>query len=221
MSVPVLEFRGVRAREGGSVINLCLEAGELALLLVEDRIRMGAVTELCAGLTPPAEGEVLFLGQAWAALSPEQADAARARIGGTFVAGGWPPQMTIADAVILPALHHRLAARDALVERAAELCRRFGLPGLPLGGPNALSESELARAALARAFLPRPALLLLETPLRWDAGPELPGQLVDALLEHRGSACLWMTTSLRSFNDRTIPAKRRFRIGAGGLAEVA
>ncbi|MBY0336933.1 MAG: ATP-binding cassette domain-containing protein [Acetobacteraceae bacterium] len=221
MTGPVLELRAVRAREEGQPHTLALQPGELAVILVQDIQRMAAITELCSGLVPPVEGQVLFLGQDWAELSSEDADTLRGRLGATFLSGGWPPQLSVADSVVLPALHHGLGSRDELVARAADLCRRFGLPGLPLRSPAALTESELTRAALARAFLGRPDLLLLETPLRRDADPELPGLLVDAVVSGRPAACLWMTASLTNFNDRSIPAARRFRLGGSGLQEVA
>jgi phospholipid/cholesterol/gamma-HCH transport system ATP-binding protein len=117
----------------------------------------------------------------------------------------------------LPALFHRLAPADALVEQAAELCRRFGLPGLPLDPPRRLSETELARAACARAFLGRPELLLLESPLRGGTLADLRLPLLEAIASARDAACLWLTSSPSVWADRAIPARRRFRLSPQGL----
>lgn len=201
--------------------GLALAPGEIALVLVEDRARMRALTDAVCGLAPPeGGGAVRFLGRAWEGLGGDEADALRARIGCALADGGWPPQLSVADAVVLAALHHRQLTPEGALERAADLCRRFGLPGLPLDGPGALDDDELARAALARALLARPDLLVLEQPLREVAEPAPLAPLLDAIAAGRHAAALWMTASPGLWGGRAIPATRRYRLGARGLEEV-
>lgn len=210
---PVLEMEGA---------GLALAAGEIALVLVEDRARMRALTDAACGIAPPeGGGAVRFLGRDWAELRGEEADGLRARIGCALAEGGWPPQLSVADAAVMAAVHHRQLAPDEAVERAADLCRRFGLPGLPLDGPGALDDDALARAALARALLARPDLLVLEQPLREVGEPAPLAPLLDAIAAGRHAATLWMTASLALWGGRAIPATRRYRLLArGGVEEV-
>ncbi len=201
--------------------RLTIGPGEIALVLVEDRARMRALTDAACGLAPAEGGAaVRFLGRDWAALDAEAADALRARIGVVVAEGGWAPQLSIADSVVLAAVHHRQLGAEEAVERAADLCRRFGLPGLPLGSPGALDDDELGRAALARALLARPDLLVLEQPLREVGEPAPLAPLLDAIAAGRHAATLWMTGNAALWGGRAIPATRRYRLSARGLEEV-
>lgn len=213
----VLELAGARATRGAVPCDLAVAAGELVLLQAPDRALMTQFTDLCCGVLPAAEGAVRLLGQDFASLPADAARRLRARIGVVSADGGWAPHLPVAEGILLPALFHRLAPRDVLIERAAELCRRFGLPGLPLDPPRALSEEELARAACARAFLGRPELILLESPLRGGTLADLRLPLLEAIAAARDAACLWLTASASVWADRAIPARRRFRLTPQGL----
>lgn len=214
-----LELAAVRDAQGGR-FALRLLPGELALIQADDPALLIAFTELCLGLTPPTAGVVTAFGQDWAALPPEAARQLRARIGLVSLQGGWAPHLSVAESVIIAGLQHRLAPADELMDRAAELCRRFGLPGLPLERPGELGEAELARAACARAFLNRPGLLILESPLHGNTIPELRPLLLEALAMAQPTACLWLTSNLSVWTDRAMPAAQRHRLGAGGLDAI-
>jgi phospholipid/cholesterol/gamma-HCH transport system ATP-binding protein len=220
MMEPLLVLDAARARDDAWGFDLAVLPGELVLIQASDPALIRAFTDLCCGLAPAREGQVRFLGRDIAELSPDDARALRARIGVVPLDGGWAPHLSVADCILLPALFHRLAPYAELRERAAELCRRFGLPGLPLERPDRLTAPDLARAACARAFLMRPLLILLESPLRGDSVPDLRLPLLDALAAARDAACIWLTTSLSVWSDRAMPARRRYRLGASGLQRV-
>lgn len=219
-SGPVLELEGARARDEAWSFDMQLHPGELVLIQVSDPGQIRAFTDLCCGLLPARQGQVRVLGRDLAALAAEDLRALRSRIGVVPLEGGWAPHLSVAESILLPALFHRLASHAELRERAAELCRRFGLPGLPLERPERLTSADLARAACARAFLARPALLLLESPLRGDSVPDLRLPLLDALAAARETGCIWLTTSVSVWSDRAMPAQRRYRLGASGLQRV-
>lgn len=214
-----LELDEVRDARGGR-FALRLLPGELALIQADDPALLTGFTELCLGLSPCAAGTVSAFGQDWSTLPAEAARALRGRIGLVSLQGGWAPHLGVAESVILAGLQHGLASREALLDRAAELCRRFGLPGLPLARPDALGQAELARAACARAFLTRPDLVILESPLHGNTIPELRLPLLEALALAQPAACLWLTTSLSVWTDRAMPATQRHRLGAGGLDAI-
>ncbi len=217
---PVLVLEGARARDEAWAFDLAVLPGELVLIQAGDPAQIRAFTDLCCGLMPAQEGKVRVLGRDLAELVPDVARALRARIGVVPAEGGWAPHLSVADSILLPALFHRLASPAELRERASELCRRFGLPGLPLERPDRMTGPDLARAACARAFLMRPSLLLLENPLRGDSVPDLRLPLLDAIAAAREAGSVWLTTSLSIWSDRAIPAHRRFRLGVSGLQHV-
>jgi predicted ABC-type transport system involved in lysophospholipase L1 biosynthesis ATPase subunit len=207
---PVIEVEN--AAEAAPLPAITLRVGELALLRVPTTARLREVTELCCGFMTPPGLSVRLLGKDWTELDEAQRRLLRARIGVVPSDGGWAPHLGVAESVLLPALAHRIAGAEELRERAALLCRRLGLPGLPLDRPRALREAELARAACARALLLRPALLILENPIQGEATQELRLPLLDLLAETTGMASLWLTTSRQLWRDPTIPATARYRL---------
>lgn len=217
---PALELIDVRTGEAGERFSLTLRQGEIALIQAEETGWLTRFTEVCLGILPAIAGEVRVFGQDWRALRPEEVRRQRARIGVTVLDGGWPPQLTVAESVTLPALQNGERDDDALRDRASELCRRFGLPGLPLQLPERLAPRELAAAACARALLMRPRLLILERPLLGGRVNDLRMPLLDAIAGAFPTACVWLTASLSNWTDEALPAAHRYRLGHQGLMRV-
>lgn len=216
----ILELRGARAEAASPALDLSLGAGEAALVLADDAARLVALADIATGLARPAEGAALFLGRDWASLPADAADVLRGRIGRSFFHGGWLPHLSVAENVLLPSLFRAGADRAALTEAAAVLARGFGLPGLPLGAPRDAAEEELARAALVRAFLGRPALLVLENPRPPSRGEDLLAPLLEAIAALPGSACLWLTTNRDAWRQRAAIASQRFRLTGRGFVAL-
>jgi phospholipid/cholesterol/gamma-HCH transport system ATP-binding protein len=105
-----------------------------------------------------------------------------------------------------------------LREAAADLSRSFGLPGLPLVRPEALTAIDLARAACVRAFLGEPRLLILESPVQGQFA-DLVSPLLNALAaaRDRGAAAIWLTRGDFVWTDRSFPATARLRLAERGL----
>lgn len=222
---PVLDIAGARARREEETpiegpVRLALAPGDLALVRAADQAMARALAELCAGLPALAEGHVRLFGAELAALPRREAEALRGRIGLAPGEGGWLPHLPMAENMMLAPLHHGEADRAALMRRADELARHFGLDGVPEASPHELSRLDLARAACARAFLSRPELLLLESPLDAEAADALVGPL-RALLEPAlaaGVAAIWVTRSRRAWDDPSFPATQRLVLSEKGLA---
>ncbi|WP_424811945.1 ATP-binding cassette domain-containing protein [Roseococcus sp. YIM B11640] len=217
---PALELKDVHTSEVGERFSLTLHPGEMALIQAEELASLSRFTELCLGLLPITGGEVRVFGRDWRALRPEEVRRQRARIGATFLHGGWPPHLTVAESIMLPALEHRISDEEPLRERASDLCRRFGLPGMPLQPPEHLSPAELAAAACARALLMRPDLLILERPLLGGLVDELRLPLLDAIAAAYPIACVWLTSSLSRWTDQAVPDAHRYRLSQQGLMQV-
>ena len=199
-------------------IDLTLMAGDLALIEVRSPARAAQFADLCCGLLPVVRGDVRFLGRDWATQSDQQAAALRGRIGRVYGRGAWIGFIGTDLNIMLPQLHHTRRPATALRDAAAELARSFGLPGLPLVRPTALTAADQARAACVRALLGEPRLLLMESPVQAQFADLLP-PLLDALAaaRDRGSAAIWLTRSDLVWGDRSFPATCRLRLTEDGL----
>lgn len=225
MSAPVLALEAAMLALGTGAraslaMSLSLGAGELAVVDPQGEANAAALSDACLGLVPPRAGRVLFQGADWTRLNDAEAAAARARTGRNLPGGGFLRHLSVLDNLTLAARFHAGTALPELAGSATTLCRLFGLPGVPAGLPAEVAPDDLARAALARAFLGRPMLVVLEEPRRGIVG-DVTAALVAAIrrVRDRGGAVLWLTRG-GALGDRLIPADQRLRLAGGRLLPV-
>jgi phospholipid/cholesterol/gamma-HCH transport system ATP-binding protein len=201
-------------RSGPTVgLDLRLMPGDLALIDPADEAHERAVADAARGLSSPLHGEVRFLGRSWSGLSADHANALRGRIGHTFRRTGWIPYLSVMDNVMLGERYHTRRPAAEIRDEGARLAAQFGLPGLPTGHPGDVAAPELQRAAHLSAFLGRPALLVLESPL----GGLVPGLLAPLMNAIRGArdrhaTVLWFVQERELRDDPSLPATHRLRL---------
>jgi phospholipid/cholesterol/gamma-HCH transport system ATP-binding protein len=204
-----------------ATIDLSLQAGELILIDPGRPAAGAALADSLCGINPVESGEIRFLGRAWWGLPPDAANALRGRIGRIFIHGGWLEHLSVLENVLLQQLHHTRRERELLLQDATRLAQRLGLPGLPAGRPYEHTEPELRRAGCVRAFLGRPALLLLEEPIG-SAGELLTPLLNLAVAAlSRGAAVVWLTSVPAVLRDPNVPCRDRYRLLGGQLVDFA
>src|SRR5712671_8182384 len=151
----------IRAVDG---VTLTVPAGQFVALLGSSGSGKSSVLNLIAGLDRPTSGNVLVQQRNLAHLSRE--DLAKYRlhtVGMVFQSFNLIASMTLAENVELP-------MRFAEVDRgkrnnfAREALARVGLQARMNHRPSELSGGEQQRAALARAFINHPQLLLADEP---------------------------------------------------------
>jgi phospholipid/cholesterol/gamma-HCH transport system ATP-binding protein len=134
--------------------------------------------------------------------------------------GGWLPEISTMANILLQARFHQRTDANALAEEARGLAGRFFLPGVPLDPVRAMHPRDRLRAACVRAFVGRPTLVVVETPMATSWGSLLP-PMVEAMQEvrERGGAVLWFLTDDPLFGDPSLPADRRLRLRGTSLVE--
>lgn len=151
----------IRAVDG---VNLHVRAGEFVALLGSSGSGKSSVLNLIAGLDRPTSGSVIVRQNDLAELSREELARYRLHtVGMVFQSFNLIPSMTLAENVELPLRFAEVdrAKRDSL---AREALGRVGLQARMNHRPSELSGGEQQRAALARALINRPKLLLADEP---------------------------------------------------------
>jgi len=151
----------IRAVDG---ISLEVQAGEFVALLGSSGSGKSSMLNLIAGLDRPTSGSVVVQERDLAKLSREELAKYRLHVVGmVFQSFNLIPSMTIAENVELPLRFAEIdrGLRDAMAREALE---RVGLKARMNHRPSELSGGEQQRAALARALINRPKLLLADEP---------------------------------------------------------
>ena len=143
-------------------VTLELASGQTSVLIGPSGCGKSTLIRMIVGLVHPDSGRVLIEGEA---LTRENADLLRHRIGYVIQDGGLFPHLTAADNVTLLARHlgHDRESMQARVRTLAELA---GIPVEALARyPQQLSGGQRQRIGLMRALMLDPPLLLLDEPL--------------------------------------------------------
>jgi putative ABC transport system ATP-binding protein len=151
----------IRAVDG---VTLEVGAGEFVALLGSSGSGKSSVLNLIAGLDRPTSGKVTVHDRNLAELSREELARYRLHtVGMVFQSFNLIPTMNLVENVELPMRFAEIerGKRDNL---AREALRRVGLKTRMNHRPNELSGGEQQRAALARALINRPQLLLADEP---------------------------------------------------------
>ena len=179
MTEPVLECRKVvrEFREGGSTLRV-LRGVDLAVAPAERVAIIGAsgsgkttLLQIMGGLDEPTEGEVFVHGEPMHDTSEAAKGELRNRyIGFVYQFHHLLPEFSAEENVAMPLLIRRVTKPEAL-EKARELLGRVGLGERLTHKPGELSGGERQRAAVARALIARPQLVLADEPTgNLDAG---------------------------------------------------
>ena len=176
---PVLQCRAVvrRFREGRSElevlsgVDLDVRAAERVAIVGASGSGKTTLLQILGGLDDPTEGEVYVGGQAMHDGNELSKGELRNRyIGFVYQFHHLLPEFTAAENVAMPLLIRRQAKAHALDE-AAGLLARVGLGDRLTHKPGELSGGERQRAAVARALITRPQLVLADEPTgNLDAG---------------------------------------------------
>ena len=157
-------FEGGRTLEVLSNINLEIVAGDLVAIVGASGSGKTTLLQLLGGLDRPSSGEVSILGHDVPALSERQRGRLRNKsIGFVYQFHHLLPEFSALENVAMPLLVSRMGPKEAS-RRAADLLKRVGLGDRLSHKPAQLSGGERQRAAVARALIAKPALVLADEP---------------------------------------------------------
>jgi ABC-type lipoprotein export system ATPase subunit len=145
-------------------VSLEVEEGEKLAILGPSGSGKTTLLNLVGGLDFPDEGSLEFSGRDITAYTREEMDAYRNRnIGFVFQFHHLLPQCTLLENVLIPTLVDK-AGKKEKVERAEALMKRVGIWDYRDKLPGKLSGGECQRAAVVRAIINSPSLLLADEP---------------------------------------------------------
>jgi len=172
MTEPVLECRNVvrEFNEGASKlqvlrgVNLAVQPAERVAIIGASGSGKTTLLQIMGGLDEPSEGGVLINGAAMHGTTESAKGELRNRyVGFVYQFHHLLPEFTAEENVAMPLLIRRDAKAVAL-EAARELLGRVGLGERLTHKPGELSGGERQRAAVARALITRPQLVLADEP---------------------------------------------------------
>jgi ABC-type lipoprotein export system ATPase subunit len=153
--------RGAEEVQALDGVSLEVPAGTFGAVVGPSGAGKSTLLHLLGCMDTPTSGRLWLDGESVEGMG----EAARTRmrqerIGFVFQHFGLVPTLTVAENVALPTLFGRRAAR----ERVSELLETVGLAHRRSHRPQQLSGGEMQRAAIARALVNAPRLLLADEP---------------------------------------------------------
>ncbi|MDE7064929.1 MAG: ABC transporter ATP-binding protein [Desulfovibrionaceae bacterium] len=170
--IPLYEFCGVGKKFAGpgesleilKKIDLVIHAGESLAIVGASGSGKSTLLHLMGALDTPSEGTLAFDGRDLASLSPDEKAAFRnTSLGFVFQFHHLLPEFSTVENVAMQALIAGVAHAEAYA-RAREMLERVGLGDRLEHKVTTLSGGERQRAAIARAVLMRPRVLLADEP---------------------------------------------------------
>ena len=175
----VFECDGIvrRFREGDSTlevlsgVNLKIRAGERLAIIGASGSGKTTLLQIMGGLDEPTEGGISVGGHSMAQITETEKGQLRNKyLGFVYQFHHLLPEFSAEENVAMPLLIRGVRRADALQD-ARELLDRVGLAERLDHKPGELSGGERQRAAVARALINRPALVLADEPTgNLDAG---------------------------------------------------
>ncbi len=209
---PVLEARGLaKSYIGGdgapirvlTGLDLAVGPGEFIAIIGASGSGKSTLLHLLGALDQPDRGEIRLRRQAYADLAPHALARLRNReIGFVFQFHHLLRDFTALENVMMPLLIAGVPRADA-VRRSTAVLGQVGLEGRLSHRPGQLSGGEQQRVAVARALVPRPAVVLADEP-SGNLDPANADRLHDLVagVAHDHGRALVVVTHNRGLADR-------------------
>ena len=165
---PMISLQELRVSYSGREIlhgiSFDVQRGETLVILGGSGSGKSTLLRTLVGLEKPTAGKVWIRGKDFVAISNDERDQIRKRLGMSFQGGALFGSMTVGDNVALPLREHT-RLEDSTVEIMVRLkLDQVGLSGFESFYPSQLSGGMKKRAAVARALAMDPEILFFDEP---------------------------------------------------------
>jgi len=221
----VLRFEGVTVRfdEETALDNVSFESreGDTRVILGASGSGKTVLLKTALGLIKPDSGRVLIFGEDITAMPEERLFEIRSKAGILFQESALFDSLTIEENVAYPLLNIRSIRfpKEEVQQRVEETLRFVELEGTLLKFPSELSGGMRRRAAIARAVVTGPPLLLYDSPTA-GLDPITAYTIIALLIKERD---LGRTTTLmvtHRYQDGNLMANFRYNPEQGRLDPV-
>jgi polar amino acid transport system ATP-binding protein len=217
---PLLALEGVRKSYGAKVvldgIDLGVDQHQVICLIGPSGCGKSTLLRCINLLEEIDEGSILLDGEVITGRRVDQ-NAVRKRMAIVFQSFNLFPHMTVLDNITLaPRKAHGMDRREAQ-DRGRELLERFGLADKAGEYPERLSGGQQQRAAIARALVIEPELVLLDE-VTSALDPELVGEVLAIIRELAGSGMTMILATHEMGFARDV-ADRIFFLHEGRILE--
>ena len=163
-------------------VDLNITSGSFTAIMGPSGSGKTTMLNIMGCLDTPTSGSLLLSGREVTGLADAELSRMRNRyIGFVFQSCHLLPQFDVRKNISLPLLYAQID-RTTMDGRITDMCRRLGIAKRMDHKPSQLSAGEKQRAALARALVNRPSLLLADEPTgNLDSRTE--GEVMDLLAE--------------------------------------
>ena len=145
-------------------VSFAIEPGDFVALMGPSGCGKSTLLHICGAMDRPTSGTVRLGDRDLAALSDDELTRVRReQVGFVFQFFNLLPTLTVGDNIALPCLLSGMKSADA-EDRAEALAARVGIEHRLGHYPQQISGGEMQRAAIARALVHRPSLIVADEP---------------------------------------------------------
>lgn len=200
-------------------VSLTLETGDFVAIMGPSGCGKSTLLQLCGAMDRPSSGQLLIAGSAPGELNDSALTALRRKqIGFVFQFFNLLPTLTIGENIALPLMLSGVPDKEA-ESRARAAAEKVGIGHRFNHRPSQVSGGEAQRAAIARAVVHKPTLLIADEPTGSldSASSSVVLDLLRELNEKSGIAILMATHDAQVASA----AKRILRMKDGRINEPA
>lgn len=145
-------------------VSFEVAAGDFVALMGPSGCGKSTLLHLCGAMDRPTQGTLLLDDRDLASLGDDELTRVRReQVGFVFQFFNLLPTLTVLDNIALPCLLAGVSSHDAEA-RGRALAERVGIASRLAHYPQQISGGEMQRAAIARALIHQPALLIADEP---------------------------------------------------------